>query len=362
MTNKIVRTILDNRKLATSIAVIAAAVVIGAVAFNVNRQAPDFPEITDPIMEVTLEGEETPLASQPTVTKKTTKKTSTSKKNVKLKEKSAKTYTKKLGTKTTKNSKTVKNANTTVKTDTTVAVTTTEKYKKNKNVKTVTTKTTTTTTVTTTVQPVVVAAQDSSSAAQTVSTSLASSNTTDNAAASSTAASTQSASTSTSTSTSTAATGKYEVSVDSIAPLMNDNVRNAFKTLNFKVIVDPSVNYSGYFDARNQSITMKKPDQSIYHELGHFIAFIAGNMDKSTGFTEIFSNSGEVAKFPGVNKTYGSQNASEYFAESTREFILGKASLVSACPKTASAIQTAIDKITDTQVLKIKKVYAAYWK
>ncbi|MBR2766308.1 MAG: hypothetical protein IKE03_10050 [Blautia sp.] len=143
---------------------------------------------------------------------------------------------------------------------------------------------------------------------------------------------------------------------------MNDNVRNAFKTLNFKVIVDPSVNYSGYFDARNQSITMKKPDQSIYHELGHFIAFIAGNMDKSTGFTEIFSNSGEVAKFPGVNKTYGSQNASEYFAESTREFILGKASLVSACPKTASAIQTAIDKITDTQVLKIKKVYAAYWK
>jgi len=306
MTNKIVTTILNNRKLATSIAVVAAAVVIGAVAFNVNRQAPEFPEITDPIMEVTLEGEETPLASQPTVTKKTTKQTKTSKKNVKLKEKAAKTYTKKLGTKTTKNSKTVKSANTTVKTDTTVAVTTTEKYKKNKNVKTVTTKTTTTTTVTTTVQPVVVAAQDSSSAAQTVSTSLA---TTNNASAAAPAAA---ASTAASTAAETAApAGKYEVSVDAIAPKMNENVRNAFKTLNFKVIVDPTVNYSGYFDARNQSITMKKPDNSIYHELGHFIAFIAGNMDKSSGFTDIFGNSGEVAKFPGVNKTYASQNASE---------------------------------------------------
>ena len=360
MTNTIITKILENRKLATSIAVAVAAVVIGTVAYNVNRQAPEFPEITDPIMEVTLEGEETPLASQPTVTKKTTKKTKTQKKNVKIKEKAAKTYTKKLGTKTTKDSKTVKNANTTVKTDTTVAVTTTEKYKKNKNVKTVTTKTTTTTTVTTTVQPVVIATQDSS-AAQTVSTSLASTNTDTSAKTTATTAQTTTASTQ-SSNTASAPAGTYEISIDSIAPLMNSNVINAYKTLNFKVIVDPTVNYSGYFDARNQSITLKKADQTIYHELGHFIAFIAGNMDKSTGFVDIFNNSGEVNSFPGVNKIYAAQNASEFFAESMRVYILERSSLASACPKTYNALETALNKITDTQVLKIKKVYSAYWK
>ena len=37
--------------------------------------------------------------------------------------------------------------------------------------------------------------------------------------------------------------------------------------LGFKLVVDPSVNYSGYFDARSRSITMKQIDDSVYHEL-----------------------------------------------------------------------------------------------
>lgn len=349
MTIEKVRNILNNKAVSSAILVGALALMVGVVSFN--RSVPDFPEIVDPVTEVTLEEEETPLA-QPTITKKTTQKTSTSKKNVKLKEKSTKTYTKNLGTKTTKSSKTTKESNVTTKTDIVVKTSTSEKYKKNKNVKTVTTKVTTTTTVTTTVQPVVVATQGgSSTTAQTVSTSLA-----DNASAGSSAPAAAAPQTA-----AAAPSGTSTVSVDSLAPMMNSNVLNAYNSLNFKVKIDPSVSYSGYFEARNQSITLKKADQTIYHELGHFIAFAAGNVDKSSGFMDIYNNSGEVASFPGINKTYASQNASEFFAECVRLYILEPSNLASACPKTYAAIETAISKITDAQVLKMKKVYAAYW-
>ena len=60
---------------------------------------------------------------------------------------------------------------------------------------------------------------------------------------------------------------------------MDSRVLNAFTKLGFTVKVDSSVSYSGHFDARTRTITMKQMDDTIYHELGHFLAFMAGNMD-----------------------------------------------------------------------------------
>ena len=319
---------------------IAAVAVITAGSLAVvwqDSQVPELPNYTDPVVEQTIEDNDTPLASAPKVTTKTTKNTKTSKKNIKLKTASKKTYTKTLPTKkktTTKTNK--KNNTTTIKTQTTVQTATTQKYtKKSKNV--VQTQKITTTVKTTT----------------TVVAAAASSNTTTNASA-----------TKTNTAASTATTvkqEKYSISnVASIAPKMDSRVLNAYTKMGFTVTVDPSVSYAGYFNAANRSITLRTEDDTIYHELGHYLAFIAGNVDKSSSFATVYNS--EKSKFTGVNKAYATQNASEYFAESVLDYYESPEVLKAQRPKTYEAIQQALDRITDERVDKIIKVYSAVWK
>lgn len=151
---------------------IAAAALITAGSFAMvwqDSQVPELPNYTDPVVEQTITDDDTPLASQPKVTTKTTKSSKTTKKNLKLKKASAKTYTKKLPTtKKVSNKTTKKNQTTTVKTQTTVQTDTSQKYtKKSKNV--VQTQKVTTTVKTTTT--VVAAAK--TSAAKTTTTATA---------------------------------------------------------------------------------------------------------------------------------------------------------------------------------------------
>ena len=75
-----------NKKVVSSCAAIVLAAVIGGVSlFSGSGDVPEFPSYTDPIMEASIPEEETPLASQPKTTVKTTSKTKTTKKTVKLK-------------------------------------------------------------------------------------------------------------------------------------------------------------------------------------------------------------------------------------------------------------------------------------
>ena len=104
---------------------------------------------------------------------------------------------------------------------------------------------------------------------------------------------------------------------------------------------------------------MKQIDDSVYHELGHFLAFIAGNVDKTANFQSIFA--AEKANVTAFNKAYVTQNASEYFAESVKDYILNNASLKSTRPQTYAAVQNALNQITDAQIAKIQKIYGAFW-
>ena len=61
------------------------------------------------------------------------------------------------------------------------------------------------------------------------------------------------------------------------------------------------------------------------------------------------------------NKAYVTQNASEYFAESVKDYILNNASLKSSRPQTYAAVQNALNQITDAQIAKIQKIYGAFW-
>lgn len=274
---------------------IAAAALITAGSFAMvwqDSQVPELPNYTDPVVEQTIEDDDTPLASQPKVTTKTTK----------------------------------KNQTTTIKTTTTVQTDTSRKYtKKSKNV---------------------VQTQKVTTTVQTTTTVVAAASTTVNAT---TAGST------------TAKKEKYTVSnVASIAPQMDSRVLNAFTKMGFTVIVDPSVSYAGYFDGRSRTITLKVEDDTIYHELGHYLAFIAGNVDKNAAFASVYNS--EKSKFTGVRKAYATQNASEYFAESVLEYTENPSVLKAQRPQTYEAITNALSKVTDAQVNKIMNVYKVIWK
>lgn len=331
---------LANKKVVSSCAAIALAAVIGGVSlFSGAGETPEFPSYTDPIMETSIIEDETPLASQPKTIVKTTSSTKTTRKTVKLKKASKKSYTKKLKTKTKVTNKTNKSGNTTVDTKTTVVTKATAKYTKKSKKKVVTSKITTTVQTTTTQQ-----------------VSIA------NETAVSTTSSGTSAAQATAAASSSQNQSKYEANVANVASVagkMDNRVIAAYQQLGFKLVVDPSVNYSGYFDARSRSITMKQIDDSVYHELGHFLAFIAGNVDKTASFQSIFA--AEKANVTAFNKAYVTQNASEYFAESVKDYILNNASLKSTRPQTYAAVQNALNQITDAQIAKIQKIYGAFW-
>lgn len=318
----------------------AAVVLFGSIAMYSPATVSELPVYVDPIMEVSIEDEETPLAAKPKVTTKKTTKTKTSKKNVKIKKAAKKTYTKKLKTTKKTSTKTSKKnsstATTTVKKKTTVTTARTEKYKKKSKKKLVTTKVTTTVVTTTTVTPKATTKKTTktSTASRPVATSV--SNTT------------------------TATKGKYEISIDKVAPKMTSKVRDAYKKMGWEVIVDSTVSYAGYCDANTGNITLKKEDDTIYHELGHFIAFVAGNVDKKTDFINVYK--AEKDKFTGTNEAYATQSASEYFAESVKDYVIRPAVLMKERPKTYVAVVNALNKITDAQVNAYIKLYGSLWK
>ena len=88
-----IRKIFTGRKKA--LAGCLAAVIVLAGGFNVwqSSQVPEFPDFTDPVMETTITEDDTPLASKPKVTTKTTSNTKTTRKKVKLKKAAESCYT-----------------------------------------------------------------------------------------------------------------------------------------------------------------------------------------------------------------------------------------------------------------------------
>ena len=317
---------------------VAAAAVIAAGSFSMVMQSSDIPELssyTDPVIETTITGDDTPLASKPKVTTKTKRKTKTTRKKVKLKKASKKSYTKKLPKKKKTTTKTRKSGKKTVKTQTTVQTATTEKYTKKSKQKVVTQKIVTTVKTTTTVAASQQNAQE---------VSFQSSGTQNSGSAK----------------TSSQKASKHTISnVASIAPKMDSRVLNAYARMGFTVTVDPNAAYAGHFDARSRSITIQEADETIYHELGHFLAFIAGNVDQSSAFASVYNS--EKAKFTGYNKAYATQNAAEYFAESVKDYMLNGAALSSQRPNTYKAIQSALNTVTTARADVILKAYSSIW-
>lgn len=315
--------LLKKKKIAAGLTAVVLAVAVGGVAVVQQNQIPELPSYTDPVMETTIDEEETPLAAQPKVNTQTSNSTST--KKVKMKKAATKTYTKTLPATSVTSKKTSQSSNATVVTQTTVIKRITEKYKKKSKVKVVTTASTTTVTTTTT-------AKTNTSAGTNMP---AVSGNSDNSV-------------------------KGSIDVGQYASRADSRVLNAYRTLGFTAEVNPSVSYSGYYDTRNRKITLRKMDDTIYHELGHFVAFISGNTDQTAEFKAIFAQ--EKTLYTAFNKAYVTQNSAEYFAESFKEYTLNPTVLKSSRPKTYEAVKNAVDKFTDDRIARIQKTYSVIWK
>ena len=293
--------------------VLATAIVLGGGTYVYNQQNP-VPELVTYIDEdsvVQIQEDETPLAS-PKVTKST--KTTKSTKKISLKSAASKTYAQKGKTTTKKKTTKTKSAKKTVTTETVTVTSITNNYKKGSKINTqvTTVKTTVTkTTVTNTAEPV------------------------------------------------TTPVTNGTVAVTQIAPAADKRVLNAFQKLGFQVVIQSNVPYSGLCDAETRTITLKQADETVYHELGHFLAFVAGNIDTSAAFQQIFQN--EKSKYTAYDKGYVLQNSAEYFAQSFWDYTKNPAALKASRPQTYAAIQQALSRVTDAQVANLLRVYRAVW-
>ena len=325
------------RKKLTKAGALALAAVVamggGVTYYNSQNQVPELITYVDTDGSIEIPDEDVPLAA-PKVTKSTkTKKTT---KKIKMKKASKKTY-KKAGKTVTKKKKTTKSSKKNVTTtETLTATNVTNAYKKGSKIDTQVT--TVKTTVTKTVAP------------------------TGTTAAATTAAATGTATT-TATKATTASTASAaqngEVAITQIAPLVSGNVTSAFQKLGFKIVINSGVSYSGLCDARTRTVTLKRADNTVYHELGHFVAFVAGNIDTSSAFQSIYNR--EKSLYTDYNKAYVLSSSSEYFAESYKNYVLNPTQLKNSRPETYAAIQTALSKVTDAQASRILSVYGALW-
>lgn len=320
------------------IALAAAVLVTGTWYTGQETDDLSIPQIVEYVDtedgSIVIPEEEVPLATKPTVkVKKTTRRKV---KKSKLKKKAKKTA---KSTKRSKKSKTVKKENSKKKvaTDTTVLTTVVSATKKNSKVKTVTTTVETTVKTTTTNKP----KRSSSEVAASANTATA------NTAAQSTSSDEMQI--------------VSNVTVRSMAPRADANVLNAFENLEFKIEINPTSSYSGYFSVKAHNIILKKSSgDTIYHELGHFVGWLAGNVDTSSEFVAIYNK--EKSALQSANYQYLTKSSAEYFAESYKDYVLSPQNLQSSRPETYEFIKNAVSRITDARVTNIKSAYMkAYW-
>lgn len=317
MSREKLKELLKKRSTKIGSVVLAAALVFGGGMWAGREPqviVPEFVSFVDPVDTVMIEDEETPLASVKTTVKKKTKK-------IRLKKKSKKSYTKKGKTK--KTTKSVTKGNTTTTTVTVVQIN--YVFKKGSKIKKQVTTTTTTVTVTTKAS----AAKSSNTTAATTKVVAGATNT-----------------------KSPFITEREKTfnwsKVDS-------RVKKAFDTIGVNLITNPGANADGHFVAQDRTITVQEQNGTVYHELGHFLAFVVGNYDRSSAFQAVYAK--EQGSYQEYNRSYVCGNASEYFAESFCQYVLDPAGLRSSRPDTYAAITEALSKLTDAQINIVKSMY-----
>ena len=137
-------------------------------------------------------------------------------------------------------------------------------------------------------------------------------------------------------------------------------ILNAFEDLKFKMVIDKNAEATGVFSVKSHKIALQSARSSVLlHELGHFANFIAGDKVGTSEWKSIYN--AEKDKYDGYNKAYAIKSASEYFAESYKDYKEHPSALRSKRPRTYQFVKSTIDGITDSDVQNIKDTYGEYW-
>ena len=137
-------------------------------------------------------------------------------------------------------------------------------------------------------------------------------------------------------------------------------ILNAFEDLKFKMVIDKNAEATGVFSIKSHKIALQSARSSVLlHELGHFANFLAGDKVGTSQWKSIYN--AEKNKYDGYNKAYAIKSASEYFAESYKDYKEHPSALRSKRPRTYQFVKSTIDGITDSDVQNIKDTYGEYW-
>lgn len=137
-------------------------------------------------------------------------------------------------------------------------------------------------------------------------------------------------------------------------------ILNAFEDLKFKMVIDKNVEATGVFSVKSHKIALQSARSSVLlHELGHFANFLAGDKVGTSEWKSIYN--AEKNKYDGYNKAYAIKSASEYFAESYKDYKEHPSALRPKRPRTYQFVKSTIDGITDSDVQNIKDTYGEYW-
>lgn len=137
-------------------------------------------------------------------------------------------------------------------------------------------------------------------------------------------------------------------------------ILNAFEDLKFKMVIDKNAEATGVFSVKSHKIALQSARSSVLlHELGHFANFLAGDKVGTSQWKSIYN--AEKNKYDGYNKAYAIKSASEYFAESYKDYKEHPSALRAKRPRTYQFVKSTIDGITDSDVQNIKDTYGEYW-
>ena len=77
-------------------------------------------------------------------------------------------------------------------------------------------------------------------------------------------------------------------------------------------------------------------------------------------FKQVYNT--EKSKYTEYNKNYILSSSSEYFAESFKNYTENPAALKASRPQTYAAIQSALNRLTDSQISKVWNTFKVIWE
>ena len=155
--------------------------------------------------------------------------------------------------------------------------------------------------------------------------------------------------------------------IKALVPLMAADkkmsvVFKEYEDAKWNTVIDPYYYVTGHCDFVHSKIILQKADDVAYHEMGHFLGAAAHRYDGKKAWVEVYN--AEKDKYVGYNKSYVTSSASEYFAESVKDYYLNRAALKKLRPRTYAAVEESLRLANEQKNIKftmlLLKAYTLY--